>query len=130
MVKAGTPGISNSKIGDISVKGDGNTFYNGGEMWYGWPPNFPTDMTLGIFVPLECFGYYENSTVLTEPNSVQNDPILSHPFEGIPLDQHQPLIDHIAVATQAIASIRESEMQRTGMDPLAIELLPQLALYN
>ena len=40
------------------------------------------------------------------------------------------LVQEVAAAGQAIESIRESEIKRTGMDPMALELLPELALYN
>lgn len=46
------------------------------------------------------------------------------------MEQHSTLIEHIAAAGEAIESIRGVEIQRTGMDPLAFELLPQMALYN
>ena len=40
--------------GDITVKGDGNDFYNGGMMSYGSKESFPTEHTLGIYVPIKC----------------------------------------------------------------------------
>ena len=54
VVAAGAPGTANPTAGDITVKGDGGAFYNGGEMSYGSAADFPTKYTLGIFVPTKC----------------------------------------------------------------------------
>ena len=54
VVAAGAPGTSNPTAGDITVKGDGDAFYNGGEMSYGSAADFPTKYTLGIFVATQC----------------------------------------------------------------------------
>ena len=54
MVAAGAPGTANPTAGDITVKGDGDAFYNGGEMSYGSAADFPTKYTLGIFVATQC----------------------------------------------------------------------------
>ena len=53
VVRAGTPGTGHPTAGDIAIKGEGNAFYNGGEMtYYGsnnfWPGN---NYVLGIYVP-------------------------------------------------------------------------------
>ena len=54
VVGAGAPGTAHPTAGDIAVKGDGDAFYNGGEMSYGPASSFPTDKTLGIYVPTKC----------------------------------------------------------------------------
>lgn len=54
VVAAGAPGTAHPTAGDITVKGDGDAFYNGGEMGYGGSAGFPTDKTLGIYVPTKC----------------------------------------------------------------------------
>ena len=54
VVAAGAPGTAHPTAGDIAVKGEGDQFYNGGEMGYGGKAGFPTSKTLGIFVPTEC----------------------------------------------------------------------------
>lgn len=53
VVRAGTPGTSHPTAGDIVVKGEGDKFYNDGEMGYGGPQNFPkgNDFVLGVYVP-------------------------------------------------------------------------------
>jgi hypothetical protein len=58
VVRAGTPGTVNPTAGDIAVKGDGDHFYNGGEMGYGGSANFPSgnDYVLGIYEPTQCSG--------------------------------------------------------------------------
>ena len=56
VVAAGAPGTANPTAGDIAVKGDGDHFYNGGEMGYGGAAGFPTSKTLGIYVPTVCSG--------------------------------------------------------------------------
>ena len=57
VVAPNSPGTRNPTAGDITVKGDGNAFYNGGEMGYGGASGFPTSKTLGIFVPVSCSSY-------------------------------------------------------------------------
>ena len=54
VVAAGAPGTSNPTAGDIAVKGCGDDFYNGGMMGYGGKSGFPTQYTLGIYVPTKC----------------------------------------------------------------------------
>ena len=54
VVAAGAPGTAHPTAGDIAVKGEGDIFYNGGEMSYGPAASFPTDKTLGIYVPVQC----------------------------------------------------------------------------
>ena len=54
VVAAGAPGTAHPTAGDIAVKGDGDIFYNGGEMSYGPKDSFPTDKCLGIYVPVKC----------------------------------------------------------------------------
>lgn len=44
-------------------------------------------------------------------------------------DEHASIIHEVAEAGQAIEAIRKEEIAKTGMDPVAVELLPQLALY-
>jgi len=58
VVRAGTPGTVNPTAGDIAIKGDGDHFYNGGEMGYGGSGNFPPGNTyvLGIYQPTKCSG--------------------------------------------------------------------------
>lgn len=58
VVRAGTPGTANPVAGDIAVIGDGDHFYNGGEMGYGGSQNFPSnnDYVLGIYAPTACCG--------------------------------------------------------------------------
>ena len=53
VVRAGTPGTAHPTAGDIAVKGEGDRFYNGGEMGYGGRNNFPpgNDLVLGVYVP-------------------------------------------------------------------------------
>ncbi len=53
VVRPGTPGTRHPTAGDIVVKGPGSHFYNGGEMGYGGPQNFPRGNrhVIGIFVP-------------------------------------------------------------------------------
>lgn len=59
VVRAGTPGTANPVAGDIAVVGDGDYFWNGGEMGYGGSSNFPSnnDYVLGIYAPTECCGH-------------------------------------------------------------------------
>lgn len=58
VVRAGTPGTANPVAGDIAVVGDGDYFWNGGEMGYGGSQNFPSnnDYVLGIYAPTACVG--------------------------------------------------------------------------
>lgn len=58
VVRAGTPGTANPVAGDIAVIGDGDYFWNGGEMGYGGSSNFPpsNDYVLGIYAPTSCCG--------------------------------------------------------------------------
>lgn len=58
VVRAGTPGTRNPTAGDIAVKGQGSSFWNGGSMGYGGSGNFPSsnNYVLGIFVPIKCSG--------------------------------------------------------------------------
>ncbi|TNE48961.1 MAG: hypothetical protein EP343_13850 [Deltaproteobacteria bacterium] len=53
VVRAGTPGTGHPTAGDIAIKGEGNAFYNGGEMGYGGRQNFypGNNYVLGIYVP-------------------------------------------------------------------------------
>jgi len=59
VVRAGTPGTANPVAGDIAVVGDGDYFWNGGEMGYGGSSNFPpsNDYVLGIYAPTACCGH-------------------------------------------------------------------------
>jgi len=54
VVAAGAPGTANPTAGDIAVKGPNADFYNGGMMGYGPAASFPTQYTLGIYVPTKC----------------------------------------------------------------------------
>mmetsp|Transcript_12385 Transcript_12385/g.20134 ORF Transcript_12385/g.20134 Transcript_12385/m.20134 type:complete len:248 (-) Transcript_12385:181-924(-) len=58
VVRAGTPGTANPVAGDIAVVGEGDYFWNGGEMGYGGSSNFPSnnDYVLGIYAPTACCG--------------------------------------------------------------------------
>ena len=58
VVRAGTPGTANPVAGDIAVVGEGDYFWNGGEMGYGGSQNFPSnnDYVLGIYAPTACCG--------------------------------------------------------------------------
>jgi hypothetical protein len=58
VVRAGTPGTADPVAGDITVKGNGDSFFNDGEMGYGGSSNFPPGNTyvLGIYAPLKCSG--------------------------------------------------------------------------
>ena len=47
-------GTTFAPMDDISVKGPGDAFYNGGLMGYGGSHGFPTYRTRGIFVPIKC----------------------------------------------------------------------------
>jgi uncharacterized Zn-binding protein involved in type VI secretion len=53
LVRAGTPGTAHPTAGDIAIKGEGNIFYNGGEMSYGGRQNFPpgNKHVIGIYAP-------------------------------------------------------------------------------
>ena len=53
VVRHGTPGTHHPTAGDIVVKGNGDHFYNDGEMGYGGRGNFPpgNNHVLGIYVP-------------------------------------------------------------------------------
>jgi hypothetical protein len=53
VVRAGTPGTAHPTAGDIAVRGEGNAFYNGGEMSYGGRGNFPpgNNYVLGVYMP-------------------------------------------------------------------------------
>jgi peptidoglycan hydrolase-like protein with peptidoglycan-binding domain len=53
VVRPGTPGTRHPTAGDIVVVGKNGHFYNGGEMGYGGPQNFPAGNkhVIGIFVP-------------------------------------------------------------------------------
>ncbi len=53
LVRAGTPGTAHPTAGDIAIKGEGNIFYNGGEMSYGGRQNFPpgNNHVIGIYAP-------------------------------------------------------------------------------
>ena len=53
-----------------------------------------------------------------------DDTVLHHVW-----DEHADIVREVAEAGQAIEAIRQEEIARSGMDPLAVELLPQLALY-
>jgi hypothetical protein len=56
VVRAGTPGTANPTAGDIAVKGNVDSFWNGGDMGYGGSGNFGPGNTyvLGVFVPTRC----------------------------------------------------------------------------
>lgn len=64
VVAAGAPGTANPTAGDITVKGDGDAFYNGGDMGYGGKAGFPGNTLLGIYVPTKCSSGYSNWTKL------------------------------------------------------------------
>lgn len=53
LVRAGTPGTAHPTAGDIAIKGEGDVFYNGGEMSYRGRQNFPpgNKQVIGIYVP-------------------------------------------------------------------------------
>ncbi len=53
VVRAGTPGTAHPTAGDIAIKGQGDVFYNGGEMSYRGRQNFPpgNNLVLGIYAP-------------------------------------------------------------------------------
>ncbi len=53
VVRPGTPGTAHPTAGDIVVVGRNGHFYNGGEMGYGGPQNFPRGNrhVIGIFAP-------------------------------------------------------------------------------
>jgi len=53
VVRPGTPGTRHPTAGDIVVMGKNGHMYNGGEMGYGGPQNFPkgNKHVIGIFVP-------------------------------------------------------------------------------
>jgi hypothetical protein len=38
-------------------------------------------------------------------------------------------MDMVTVATLAIESVKDDEIKRTGIDPTALSMLPELALY-
>lgn len=67
VVRAGTPGTAHPTAGDIAVVGDGDYFWNGGEMDYGGSANFPSnnDYVLGIYVPTTCTPNCPNVPQLT-----------------------------------------------------------------
>jgi hypothetical protein len=54
VVRPGTPGTGHPTAGDIAIADGNGRFYNGGEMGYGGPRNFPPGNrhVLGIYVPL------------------------------------------------------------------------------
>jgi len=54
IVVHGVPGTAHVQEDDISVRGEGDSFYNGGQMIYGGRYDFPTDRVLGIYVPTKC----------------------------------------------------------------------------
>mmetsp|Transcript_28283 Transcript_28283/g.34988 ORF Transcript_28283/g.34988 Transcript_28283/m.34988 type:complete len:255 (+) Transcript_28283:784-1548(+) len=54
VVVHGVMGTSHVPQDDISVKGEGQAFYNGGQMGYGGSEGFPVYRTRGIFVPTKC----------------------------------------------------------------------------
>lgn len=68
VVRAGTPGTAHPTAGDIAVAGDGDYFWNGGEMSYGGSANFPSnnDYVLGIYVPTKCTPDCPNVPQLTQ----------------------------------------------------------------
>ncbi|HMY20762.1 MAG TPA: PAAR domain-containing protein [Polyangium sp.] len=53
LVRAGTPGTRHPTAGGIAIKGEGDIFYNGGEMSYGGRQNFPpgNHHVIGIYAP-------------------------------------------------------------------------------
>ena len=73
--------------------------------------------------PLESL-YRDNTTSMHYNNDVLQDAGAHHTW-----DEHASIVHEVAEAGQAIHAIRDEEIARTGMDPLALELLPQLALY-
>ena len=63
-------------------------------------------------------------------NSAPNDYQVEAPPTHHAWNEHSSLIREVGEAGQAIESIRQEEIAETGMDPMAVELLPQLAFYN
>lgn len=127
VVAAGAPGTSNPTAGDIAVKGDGDAFYNGGDMSYGPASAFPTDKTLGIYVPTQCtsangnaISFFadhlhgqRNSAAEKDVDAIAEENEITHLFEHLGdsrneavREEHQSLIEEVAAAGVAIESIR------------------------
>jgi len=49
---------------------------------------------------------------------------------GVPKEEHESLDQWVTSTQMAIESMRDSEIARTGLDPFAVEMLPELVLYN
>lgn len=46
------------------------------------------------------------------------------------MDPKQHLLDLVTTASLAIESVKDEEIERTGIDPIALSMLPELALYD
>ena len=128
-IAAGAPYDYVSNTGDISVMGeDGQVLFNGGEQYYDMAGESTqgynlSEYTMGVYVPIKCsvqnstYGNYYYESMDNDAQNINQTP--EHSW-----DEHSSLIQEISQAGQAIESIRQSEIERTGMDPLAFELLP------
>ena len=78
IVVHGVPGTAHIQEDDISVRGEGGSFYNGGMMSYGGSYDFPTDTVRGIYVPTKCSTATQNMLpffvdhLTTERNAAEN----------------------------------------------------------
>ena len=52
-----------------------------------------------------------------------------HPWDPANMDAKQHLIDLVTTASLAIEEFKDEEIKRTGLDPTALSMLPELALY-
>ena len=46
------------------------------------------------------------------------------------IQKHDTMVEEITEAGQAIQSLRKDELARTGLDPMAISLLPSYAMFE
>lgn len=53
-----------------------------------------------------------------------------HPWDPKNMDPKQHLLDLVTTASLAIESVKDEEIERTGIDPIALSMLPELALYD
>ena len=90
-------------------------------MDYGGKAGYPTSKTLGIYVPLKCSGDVKNAL----PSSWAS----KHSQSRGPEEMHATLVEEVTEAAQIIMDMRAEEIQRNGLDPDAIRLLPTFALY-
>jgi hypothetical protein len=89
VVRAGTPGTSDPKAGDIAIAGDGDHFWNGGDMTYYGSQNFPpnNNYVLGIYIPTTCTPQCPNVPKALNLNATVGETHITNPTVSVPVQE-------------------------------------------